>query len=226
MSSSAQGVLDLSFYEIRDEGDITKALVEKEKERVKAATLRTKQNTAAGASGTGTAGAPGTQGAATGPLTLTKKVRLEKRFVDEDYKAIRLSNNSIADLGIIPAPLLSSPLLRIDFDRICWLDVSFNSITALTDAFVALMPNLCTLNLHANAISKLSDIKKLAALKRLRSLTMCGNPVADSRHYRNMVLHFSASTLVQLDFGCITNSERQKALIWEQIHRKKLHPED
>lgn len=147
-------------------------------------------------------------------------------MADEAYKAIRLSNNSLRDPTCFAAPLLSSPLLHIDFDQITWVDVSFNNLPAITDAFVQLLPNLCTLNMHANAVTRLSDIKKLASLKRLRSLTLCGNPVAESRHYRNMILHFAAPTLVQLDFGCVTHSERQKAAIWEQIHRKKLHPEE
>ena len=130
----------------------------------------------------------------------------------DEIKAIRFSNNQIPELSFIFTPLISAPNVDFDISRLAWIDLSFN--------------NLCTLNIHANQISKLSDIKKLSSLKKLRSLTMCGNPVAEHKHYRNMIIFFCSENLVQLDFGCITNSERQKVAIWEQIYRKKLYPED
>ena len=144
----------------------------------------------------------------------------------DEIKAIRFSNNQIPELSFIFTPLISAPNVDFDISRLAWIDLSFNNISTITIDFLDSVPNLCTLNIHANQISKLSDIKKLSSLKKLRSLTMCGNPVAEHKHYRNMIIFFCSENLVQLDFGCITNSERQKVAIWEQIYRKKLYPED
>jgi hypothetical protein len=149
-----------------------------------------------------------------------------KKEKDQEYKALKFSNNLIIDMSVIFPPLQASPLLHIDPEKICWIDISFNNIETIFEAFLVSVPNLCTLNLHANQIARLSDIKRLACFKKLRSLTLCGNPVAENKHYRNMILYFCSETLVQLDFGCITNSERKKVAIWEQVYRKKLHPDD
>ena len=122
--------------------------------------------------------------------------------------------------------LLSTPYYKIDLSHITWIDISFNAISTIIPEWLSSVPNLCTLNMHANQITKLSDLKKLAVLTKLRSLTLCGNPVAENKHYRNMLLYYCGKSLVQLDFGCITNAERQKTVIWEQVYRKKLHPDD
>lgn len=144
----------------------------------------------------------------------------------DEIKAIRFSNNQINDLSIIFSPLVSAPSVNLDISKLAWVDLSFNNIQSISAEWFESVPNLCTLNIHANQISKLSDLKKLTVLKKLRSLTMCGNPVADCKHYRNMIIYFCSDNLVQLDFGCITNSEKQKVAIWEQVYRKKLYPED
>jgi hypothetical protein len=63
------------------------------------------------------------------------------------------------------------------------------------------------LYLHGNRIADVREIAKLAALPRLKKLTIHGNPIAERRGYRPTV----ASMLPQvqnLDFGAITKVDR------------------
>ena len=75
-----------------------------------------------------------------------------------------------------------------------------------------MFPNLTTLYLHANQITKLSNIKKLAGLTQLKSLTLYGNPLEENKHYRNYILHIFPE-LQQLDFSVITSGQREKVLL-------------
>lgn len=151
------------------------------------------------------------------------KTRKEKP--EDANRAIRLSNNSITVVQPILSMLVLQIPTKINFENIAWIDLSFNSITSISDDMIATLPNLSTLNMHANQVTKLSDLKKLKSFSKLRSLSLCGNPVAENKHYRNMILYYCAASIVQLDFGAITNSERQKVVIWEQVYRNKLHPD-
>ena len=44
--------------------------------------------------------------------------------------------------------------------------------------------NLSVLYLHGNSIQRLGEVNKLAALPRLRSLTLHGNPIEEEKGYR------------------------------------------
>ena len=65
-------------------------------------------------------------------------------------KAIRYSNNQIADLSFLFISLKSSPHVDFDISRLAWIDLSFNNITTITTSWLDSVPNLCTLNIHAN----------------------------------------------------------------------------
>ncbi len=179
---AASGVLDLSFLNIKSENDINNGIIEK-----------TKQDESPKKTKSGTLNSP--------PSSPSKNKSTE-------YKAIRLGNNEIININIIKC--MSSH--EIIFSNILWLDLSFNLITKITDEFIELLPNILTLYLHANKISKLSEIKKLGQFQALKSLTVYGNPVEENKHYRNMVI-YTCKNLQQLDFTPITGSQRKKVNI-------------
>lgn len=125
--------------------------------------------------------------------------------------------------------------------QIQWLDLSFNNLQRIDESLVAYFPNLTTLYLHANKLSKISMIKKLAGLTQLKSLTLYGNPLEENKHYRNYVLYIFPD-LQQLDFSVITGAQREQVrsvlsarlsprihfqmASWSQVFRKSLNPED
>ncbi|CAM9597609.1 unnamed protein product, partial [Ectocarpus fasciculatus] len=121
-------------------------------------------------------------------------------------KAIRLANNELAKLEMIINPILT---LQFDPNNILWLDLSFNALSGVTELLAEHFPNLTTLYLHANKISRMSDIRKLSGLSKLKSLTMYGNPVEDNKHYRHMML-YAHPNIVQIDFCTITQRQRDQ----------------
>lgn len=140
----------------------------------------------------------------------------------EEVKAIRLGNNMIKSLKIIVSPSLTS---LIDITKLVWIDLSFNQISKIPDNFSEQLPNVTTIYMQANQVSRLSEIKKFSGFKDLKSLTLFGNPIEEHKHYRNMVLH-SCSKLAQFDMSPVTSTERKRCEIWANTFRKKLHPED
>ncbi|XP_064361350.1 leucine-rich repeat-containing protein 51 isoform X2 [Dromaius novaehollandiae] len=80
--------------------------------------------------------------------------------------------------GLPPAleQLLEAP------ERLCWLDLSFNQLPHI-DPVLARYGHLRRLDLHANRIGSLAEVQALAALPRLRRLTLHGNPVEAQRGY-------------------------------------------
>eukprot|EP01041_Mallomonas_annulata_P003309 gene3309-6551_t len=144
-----------------------------------------------------------------------------KRAVRDDVKAVKLSNNNIADICDIVSPITNCLFIS----NIAWLDLSVNNIQSINSATASLFPNLTTLYLHGNQISKLSEFRKLNAFPHLKSVTFFGNPVEEHKHYRNMVL-FCCPNLIQLDFSTITKLQRDQVQTWSSIYRKKLFPDE
>ena len=64
-----------------------------------------------------------------------------------------------------------------------WLDLSQCKLTSIQDELTR-FPKLQMLYLHANQISKLSEVKKLGKLSGLQKLTLHGNPIAELPHYK------------------------------------------
>ena len=121
----------------------------------------------------------------------------------EEVKAIRLANNEISLLQHIISPISNF----IDTTKITWLDLSFNHIERLDLAIFTVFPNVTTLYLQANHISKLSEVKKLEGFPNLKSLAMYGNPIEEHKHYRNYVL-LHCKSMVNFDMSPVTKSER------------------
>lgn len=140
----------------------------------------------------------------------------------EEVTAIRLGNNMIKLLKLITSPSLTN---IIDITKLVWLDLSFNQINKIPEKFSEELPNVTTIYMQANQVSRLSEIKKFSGFKALKSLTLFGNPIEEHKHYRNMVLH-SCGKLAQFDMSPVTRTERKRCEIWANTFRKKLHPED
>ena len=74
--------------------------------------------------------------------------------------------------------------------------------------------------LHGNNIYTISNVDKLSSLRKLKSLTLHGNPVEVSPGYRCYVL----STIPQLqtfDFSGVTKEERATAATWLRMNAKR-----
>ena len=138
----------------------------------------------------------------------------------EEIKGLRLSNNFIPNFTIFAA--IESSYL--DPFKITWMDLSFNQLKKIDANLASHLPKITTLYLHANQISRYSDIRRLSCFTNIKSLTLYGNPVEEQKHYRNVVLYYFPN-LTQLDFSVITAGEREKVASWAQIYRNCLSPE-
>jgi len=153
----------------------------------------------------------------TGKIPSKEKLEKEKN----EIKAIRLGNNLYDSLDNVS----SSMNYAVNLENIHWLDLSFNSIEKLSENFAKKFPNISLLYLQANKISKLTELKKLQHFKNLKSLVLFGNPVEESKHYRNMIL-WACPNLQILDFCPITEQQRSRNAVWKQTFRRKLYPDD
>ncbi|KAF0770737.1 leucine-rich repeat-containing protein 51-like [Aphis craccivora] len=126
---------------------------------------------------------------------------------DGRYKtaSLLLSHNRLTG-GLDDIRLLVDRLFRQP-DALCWLDLSHNRLTDLSDTLLG-FPNLCTLYLHHNRLASLCVVARINRLPRLRSLTLQNNPVAVYRGYRTAVLTV-LRRITRLDFVIVTNGERR-----------------
>ncbi|KAL0055361.1 hypothetical protein WJX82_011134 [Trebouxia sp. C0006] len=93
-----------------------------------------------------------------------------------------------------------------------WLDLSQCQLTNIQDELTR-FPKLQMLYLHANQITKLSDVKKLGKLSGLQKLTLHGNPIAELPHYKLQVLS-CMPTLRELDFVAVSKLDRDTVSVW------------
>ena len=68
-----------------------------------------------------------------------------------------------------------------------WIDLSFNNIRVFGDCFKCI--RRCKLNLQANRISDLKQVKRLGELPKLKKLSLFGNPIEEKKHYRSLRDH-------------------------------------
>lgn len=133
--------------------------------------------------------------------------------------SLKLSKNALTSLQGMKSSLdkvFEDPTL------LQWVDLSANELCEIESTAFACCPNLSSLHLHANQLSKFSDIDHIAKyLTKLRSISMHGNPIEEKKHYRNYIIH-SLPSLIQLDFSPITKIDREKAQTWSSVYRKKL----
>ncbi|XP_067145692.1 leucine-rich repeat-containing protein 51 [Apteryx mantelli] len=130
--------------------------------------------------------------------------------------ALRLNNNGLRGLAGLAAALeqlLAAP------ERLRWLDLSFNALPAI-DPVLTRYHDLRRLDLHANGIRSLAEVDKLAALPRLRRLTLHGNPVEEQRGYRSYVLA-ALPQLRSFDFSGVTEGDRATAAAWQRMNAKR-----
>ncbi|GMF51592.1 unnamed protein product [Phytophthora fragariaefolia] len=130
--------------------------------------------------------------------------------------SLRVNNNKIANLDDM------HDALRAVFDypgMLQWLDLSGNELDTIPPDVFSAYPELFTLHLHGNLLSKYSDVDALAKwLPRLHSITLHGNPLEEKKHYRNYVVA-SFPNLKQLNFSSVTPGDRDKAETWARIYK-------
>ena len=139
----------------------------------------------------------------------------------EVVKAVRLSNNLLHNMEHLNGPFLSA----VDSSQILWLDLSFNKFVNVSEAMATTFPNITTIYLHANNISRLSQLKKLKMFPKLKSLSLYGNPIEEHKHYRNFVLNMCPN-VTQFDSSPVTATERKRSEVWAQTYRRVLQKED
>lgn len=218
-SAHVKGVIDMTFLDIREEADFkigfdlrytSKIVIAAPLAIAPTTNNKTKENTAT-IEKTGS------------PSRNKSPSRKKHDFIvaTEEIKAIRIANNEISSFDIIFPTITTS----LDSNKILWIDLSFNFINKISSDIAKILPNLTTIYLHANKISKLTEIKKLGGLLNLKSVALYGNPVEDHKHYRNFVL-YTCPKLSQFDMSPVTKSEVKLMEVWAQTFRKKLNPDE
>ncbi|XP_022181501.1 leucine-rich repeat-containing protein 51-like [Myzus persicae] len=119
--------------------------------------------------------------------------------------SLLLSHNRLTgdlkDIQLLVDKLFQQP------NALCWLDLSHNQLTDVSDVLLG-FPNLSTLYLHHNRLATLCAVARIDRLPRLRSLTLQNNPVAEHYGYRTAVLSM-LKRITRLDFVSVTDSERR-----------------
>jgi Leucine-rich repeat (LRR) protein len=191
--SYVDGVLDLTFHEISDESSLNSEITQKILFLTASLspTRKTSPSKTFGQTSENQYGNTSPQ-----PPSSPKS-----KFRKKNVKAIRLGNNDISSTSI-----LTTIPAHFDTSKLAWLDLSFNNISDIFNEFPKLFPNVSTIYLHANRISKLSEVKKLGELEHLRSLSLYGNPLEENKHYRNYVV-FYCKHLHQFDKSPVTKTQ-------------------
>lgn len=130
-------------------------------------------------------------------------------------QSLWLNNNALNDLkdfNQVVSQLLQHP------ENLAWIDLSFNDLTTI-DPVLTTFFNLSVLYLHGNSIHRLGEVNKLAALPRLRSLTLHGNPIEEEKGYRQYVL-CNLPHLTTFDFSGVTKADRSTAEVWKRMNIK------
>jgi Leucine-rich repeat (LRR) protein len=182
-STPVQGVLDLTFLDLRNEADLTTQITEKLTTQSPDSSTNTKSKSL------------------TATSSMTSPGRSRKAA---EIKAIRMSNNLFTKMEV----LFAIPA-QINAQNILWLDLSFNNFTHIPAEFSHHFPNVTTIYLQANKISRLAEIKHLGSCEQLKSLALFGNPVEERKHYRNYVL-FNCKNVTQFDKSPVTRIQREK----------------
>jgi hypothetical protein len=131
--------------------------------------------------------------------------------------AVRVCNNALPSLQDL------DKVLNHHFDdptEIVWLDASCNQLASIEEVILR-FPKLQSLNLHANNISRIQEIRKLARLTNLQKLTLHGNPISEIPNYKIYVTAH-LTNLRSLDFSTITKVDRDNVNTWLKCHKKKI----
>jgi U2 small nuclear ribonucleoprotein A' len=125
---------------------------------------------------------------------------------NDQFDSIDLSDNEVRKLD-------GFPLLR----RLGSLLLNNNRIAKIGANVSASLPNLHTLILSGNNITKLSDLDDLTQFDKLAWLSLLNNPVAKEKDYRLYTIS-RCPALKVLDFSKVKTREREEA--------KRLFPDD
>ena len=138
---------------------------------------------------------------------------------------VRFNNNHISELTGLRATL---DFILFDRHLLTWLDLSFNGIAAVDEDLTSLT-SLRVLYFHANQLTRLQEVAKLATLPQLTSLTLHGNPLEEATpRYRTRVLLLLPG-LKRLDFSSVTRRDRticQYHMLPKQRQRRQAEEEE
>ena len=115
------------------------------------------------------------------------------------FDAIDLSDNEIVRLEGFPV-----------LPRLHTLTLCNNRIARVAPGLQDALPALATLTLTNNRVTSFGDVDALAGLKRLKRLSLLGNPVSQREDYRLYVAHVLPSVAI-LDFRKVKQAERDAA---------------
>ena len=115
------------------------------------------------------------------------------------FDAIDLSDNEIVRLDGFPV-----------LPRLHTLTLCNNRIARIAPGLENVLPALDTLTLTNNRVTSFGDVDALAGLRRLKRLSLLGNPVAAREDYRLYVAHVLPSVAI-LDFKKVKQAERDAA---------------
>lgn len=120
---------------------------------------------------------------------------------------------TLCRLETVAPTLLSRPEL------LTMMDLSFNKFTTVPNELDQ-FPLLNVLYLHGNGIRSLAETDKLSKCKKLRTLTVHGNPLDKTKDFRLYIIAAHTS-LKALNFTSITDKERERSLIWRRMNSPK-----
>ena len=135
--------------------------------------------------------------------------------------AVKLSNNQFTDVSLLTRAM--KMLVRHSVLHLTFLDLGCNCITTLPKELSELP--LQVLYLHSNNISSYEEVKKLAGLTTLHSLTLWNNPLENSASgsYKAHVLYLISSVfqgrvpLRKLDHVTLSKQDVQHCRMYEEF---------
>lgn len=134
----------------------------------------------------------------------------KKVIIKKINTSVKLNNNLLVNLIQLPEAL--EALIQTPFERLQWIDLSFNFLTAVEPVLLKYQ-NLKALYMHGNKIKQIASVEKLKNLPHLLSLTMNGNPVENCSKYRVYIVA-AIPQLKSLDHSSITADEAEMASDW------------
>jgi len=143
-----------------------------------------------------------------------------KLAVQLQTNSIRLNNNLLTSLKDLPAALsevLPKP------ERLCFIDLSFNQLVTIDSCLLG-YEHLKALYLHGNRIANLPQVDKLGNVRKIRSVTLNGNPLETKTCYRLYVIGVlqHSTDIRSLDHSTITDDERERSEAWFIGHQTRI----
>jgi len=151
---------------------------------------------------------------------IQKKKKTEEEGIEKSESlCLKLNNNQLKDVNNIMsvAPQVFTQPLAIG-----WIDLSFNQLSHI-DPVLTQFENMKILYLHGNAIDDIKEVNKLAMLPKLIKLSLHGNPIENTKGYRQYCLTFVPG-VKSFDFSRVTKADRATASTWSTFNNAKKKP--